>query len=73
MILTKLKENFPKLRLKNWNFLKKLGFKVNENHKLCKNLEEVEKFFRSWEEKRNKQEYGIDGVVMKINQKRLAR
>ncbi|MDD5489962.1 MAG: NAD-dependent DNA ligase LigA [Candidatus Moranbacteria bacterium] len=62
---------FPETQMKELEMLKKLGFKVNEHHKLCKNLEEVEKFFRSWEHKRNKQEYGIDGVVVKINQKKL--
>ena len=62
---------FPGTQIEELGLLKKLGFKVSEHHRLCKNLGEVEKFFRSWEEKRNRQEYGIDGVVVKVNQKKL--
>ena len=66
-----IEEGFPETQMEELDLLKKLGFKVNEHHKLCKNLEEVEKFFRSWEGRRNKQEYGIDGVVVKVNRKKL--
>ncbi len=61
----------PQTQIEKLKLLKNLGFKVNPNYKLCKNLEEVEEFFRSWEHKRNKQEYGIDGVVIKINSNKL--
>ena len=66
-----LKEEFPRTQSEELIFLKKLGFKVDEHHKLCGSLKEVEKFFKDWEKKRNKQEYGIDGVVVKVNQKKL--
>ncbi|MFH0929649.1 MAG: NAD-dependent DNA ligase LigA [Candidatus Moraniibacteriota bacterium] len=69
--IDEIKGTLPETQTKELDLLKKLGFKVNENHKLCKNLEEVEKFFRSWENKRGKQEYGIDGAVVKINSKKL--
>ena len=51
--------------------MKKLGFKVNANYKLCRNIDEVEKYFRSWEGRRGKQEYGIDGLVVKVNSKEI--
>jgi DNA ligase (NAD+) len=54
-------------QIEELKLLEKLGFKVNPNYKLCKNLDEVQKLFDSWEHKRNKQEYGIDGIVIKIN------
>jgi len=66
-----IENEFPPTQIRELEFLKQLGFKVNEYHKLCKNIEEVEKFFRSWEGKRVLQEYGIDGVVVKINQRGL--
>jgi len=59
--------NTPNTQTKELELLKKLGFKINQNYKLCLNLDEVEKFYKSWEHKRNKQEYGIDGIVVKIN------
>ncbi len=62
---------FPATQIEELHLLKKLGFKVNVHHRLCKSIADIESFFRSWEDKRNKQEYGIDGVVVKINQKKL--
>jgi DNA ligase (NAD+) len=57
----------PQTQIEELELLKKLGFKVNEHHKYCQTITEVEKFFQSWEWKRNNQEYGIDGVVVKVN------
>ena len=47
--------------------LTKLGFKVNENRKLCKDLDELFEFCRRWEERREKLPYEIDGVVAKVD------
>src|SRR3989338_2702131 len=47
--------------------LKSLGFKTNPHNKLCKNLEEVNKFRNYWEEHREKLDYEIDGVVVILN------
>lgn len=47
--------------------LKGLGFVVNEDNRLCKNLDEVKKYITSFEEKRDKLDYGVDGVVVKVN------
>lgn len=52
-------------------FLAQQGFNVNKTWKLCKSIDEIEKFYQSWIGKRDKEEYGIDGVVIKINSKRI--
>ncbi len=52
-------------------FLKEQGFNVNPTYKLCKSIDDIEKFYESWVEKRGNEEYGIDGVVIKINSKRI--
>ncbi|MDO8529618.1 MAG: NAD-dependent DNA ligase LigA [bacterium] len=65
------KEGFPETQVNELGLLKELGFKVNQSYKYCKNIEEVDEFYKSWEDKRNKQEYGIDGVVVKINSQKL--
>ncbi len=49
------------------------GFKVNPNWRLAKNIDEVWRFIRSWEEKRDSLGYEIDGVVIKVNDTRLWR
>lgn len=47
------------------------GFLVNKDYALCDNLKEVQAFYDAWTEKRTKQDYGIDGVVIKINERSL--
>lgn len=49
-------------------FLKKLGFKVNRHHALCKNIEEVINVWREWQIKSKKEDYWIDGIVIKVNE-----
>jgi len=64
-------EGFPQTQIEELELLKELGFKVNQNYKHCKNIGEVDELFKSWESKRNKQEYGIDGLVVKVNSRIL--
>jgi len=54
----------------NLQQLKKLGFKINPNSRLCRNLEEVIDYYREWTEKRDTLEYDVDGLVIKVNSTR---
>jgi DNA ligase (NAD+) len=47
--------------------LEKSGFKVNPYKARCAGLEDVLKFYRQWEAKRETLPYEIDGVVLKVN------
>ncbi len=47
------------------------GFKISENTKLCKNLNEVFEFIRKWDTERFNLPVATDGVVIKVNSKRL--
>jgi len=51
----------------NLNILKRLGFKVNPEVKLCNNIEQVLEVCHKFEEKRELLEYEIDGAVIKVN------
>ncbi|PYV17980.1 MAG: DNA ligase (NAD(+)) LigA [Acidobacteria bacterium] len=51
--------------------LSKLGFKVNPHWRYCRSFDEVLEYIRAWEEKREKLEYEIDGIVIKVNNTRL--
>lgn len=51
--------------------LEEFGFLVNKDRKICKDLNEVELFYKKWIEKRDKEDYGIDGLVVKINERKL--
>jgi len=49
------------------NYLKENNFRVNPNIKLCGSIEEVIKYCDSWQNKKNDLDYGIDGMVIKVN------
>lgn len=51
--------------------LKRYGFLVNKDHKVCKDLYDVQKFYDVWVDKKLQQDYGIDGIVIKINERAL--
>ncbi len=46
---------------------KKLGLKVCDKYKKCKNINEVVAFCHGWHEKRRNLPYEIDGIVIKVN------
>jgi DNA ligase (NAD+) len=51
--------------------LSQFGFLVNKENRHCNKLSEVQDFYDTWKEKRNKEDYGIDGVVVKVNERKL--
>jgi DNA ligase (NAD+) len=51
--------------------LEKFGFKVNKYFRLCKSVKEVQEFYEEWTDKKSKQEYEIDGIVIKVNSRAL--
>ncbi|HEY1037716.1 MAG TPA: NAD-dependent DNA ligase LigA, partial [Candidatus Paceibacterota bacterium] len=50
--------------------LKELGFKVNQFAKHCKDIDAVIAVWHEWKEKSKKQDYWIDGLVVKVNEHR---
>jgi DNA ligase (NAD+) len=48
--------------------LSTLHFKASDAWKLCHSLEEVERYISSWELKREKLAYEIDGIVVKVDE-----
>ena len=45
-----------------------LRFKASEDWKLCHSLDEVQKYIESWDSRREKLEYEIDGIVVKVDE-----
>lgn len=54
-------------QFENLELLKKLGFRVNPEAILCKNIDEVLKVCQKFEAKRDSLEYEVDGAVIKVN------
>lgn len=55
------------LHSENLLLLEQMGFRINNNFKLCNGIEEVLNYCSQWEENRDKLNYEIDGVVIKVN------
>ncbi len=51
----------------NLHMLHEIGFPVNQNHRICGNIDEVFEYCKEREEKRDKLDYETDGVVIKVN------
>ncbi len=51
----------------NLQSLRKLGFPVSEHARRVGNVEEVIRYWKRWEEKRDTLPYDIDGIVVKVD------
>jgi DNA ligase (NAD+) len=60
------KPAFPK-HSESLGTLKQLRFRASDDWKLCDGIEEVVKYCESWDARREKLPYEIDGVVVKVN------
>jgi DNA ligase (NAD+) len=60
----------PALQSDELAYLKELGFKVNQYARVCKTMDDVIAFWEEWKNKSKKQDYWIDGVVVKVNEVR---
>ena len=52
-------------------YLKKLGFRVEDNDAICKNLDEVISFIKKFEKIRPNFPYGNDGIVVSVDNLKL--
>ncbi|MBX4195655.1 NAD-dependent DNA ligase LigA [Candidatus Parcubacteria bacterium] len=60
----------PKTQDEELGYLWELGFRVNPHHRLSKNIDEAIEYWKEWEKKKDKEDYLIDGVVLKLNDRR---
>ncbi len=47
--------------------MEKMGFTINNNYRVCSNIEKVLQFISKFSQKRNTLPYDIDGIVVKVN------
>jgi DNA ligase (NAD+) len=57
----------PDTQEEELKLLSELGFKVNPHWKLVENIEEVISIWKNWDRKKDKEDYLIDGLVVKVN------
>lgn len=52
--------------------LKKFGFSVNDIFVHTSHVKEIQEFYNGWVSKRDKEEYSIDGIVIKIDSRKIS-
>jgi len=60
-------ESLPPTQEKELGLLGQLGFKVNPHFEKFNDIQGVIEYWKSWENKKDKEDYLIDGVVVKVN------
>lgn len=66
--LASTSESYPKDQVRELEYLKELGFKVNK-HCTVSDIEGVIDFWKTWKEKGRTQDYWVDGIVVKVNER----
>ena len=51
--------------------LQKMGFGINLHFTVAKTLADIETYYQEWIKKRSTLEYGLDGIVIKINSRKI--
>lgn len=69
--IDKISSGIPETQEKELDLISELGFKTNTNHKVFNNLEGVEEYYKYWSKNKEKLDYGLDGIVIKINSKKI--
>ena len=59
--------NNPGSHDKGLAWLRELGFRVNPEHKVCQDIQEVIAYCQQWQAKRFDLPYAIDGMVIKVS------
>ena len=66
--LSQTNSEVPKTQISELNLLKELGFKVNPHFEHQNNIQEVIAYWKKWQKKNDKEDYWVDGVVVKVNE-----
>ncbi len=61
----------PQTQDKELKLISELGFKTNPHHEVFDSLEGVEKYYKHWSKNKDKLDYGLDGIVIKINSRKI--
>jgi len=68
--IAKYSKNFPPTQIGELEEMKRLGFKTNPHYEKCRNVSEIVAFWKKWQKQSKKEDYWIDGVVIKVNERK---
>jgi DNA ligase (NAD+) len=65
--IDEVNQDLPSTQIEEIKLLKDLGFKTNPFSKVCNSIEEIQKFYEEWTDKKDSLDYALDGIVIKVN------
>lgn len=63
-------DTFPPTQHEELEYMRALGFKVNPHHAVAPTIEEAIHFWEHWRGRGRHQDYWIDGIVVKVNERK---
>lgn len=61
----------PETQCEELSLLERFGFSVNPHSRRAETLDEIESYYAAWEPKKEQEDYGIDGIVIKADSKKI--
>ncbi len=55
-------------QIEELEILQRLGFRVNKHYAHFDNIADIIKFWEKWQKKKDKEDYWVDGIVIKVNE-----
>jgi DNA ligase (NAD+) len=59
--------NAPETQSGELRLLADLGFQVNTEYAVVSSVSEIDTYYKKWDKKKTKQDYGLDGLVIKVD------
>jgi len=69
--LDMINEKFPETQGEELKLITNLEFKTNPNYEIVETLEGIERYYKKWSKLKDTLDYGLDGVVIKINSRKI--
>ena len=69
--ISRIDGEFPSSQEKELNLLSSLGFRVNKEYSVSKNVDEVVAYWKEWKIKKDKEDYFFDGIMLKVNDRKI--
>ena len=63
--------SIPNEQYQELKFLEELGFKVNPHFKHVNSIDDAISYWNKWRESSKKEDYQVDGIVLKVNERKL--
>lgn len=69
--IDKISKGLPSTQSGEIKLLTDLKFKTNPHYEVVDSLEGVDKYYKKWSKQKDKLDYGLDGMVIKINSRKI--